>query len=234
MRKFYKVAEAGTAPGGYVVRLDGKPFRTPLKSLLLLSSKALAEAIALEWADQGDEIRPASMPLTQLANTMIDKARGADRAEMNGQMRGYGSSDLVCYFATHPADLVKRHQQQWTPLIEWMQEKYGIVLETVSGIKYHHQPEESLDKLEKIISALAPEIFTVVQAAAATTGSVVIALALSEGRLSPEEAHQAACVDEIYQLRTWGADAEAQKRLDIIQSELNAIARFRDLLKASS
>jgi chaperone required for assembly of F1-ATPase len=232
VRKFYKVVEAGTAPGGYAIRLDGKPVRTPLKHPLLLPSMPLAEAIAQEWAAQGDEIKPATMPLTQLANTMIDKAKGPDRAAMNAQLRDYGSSDLVCYFATHPADLVKRHEKQWTPLIAWMKEKYDITLETVSGIKYHRQPQESLDKLQKIIEGLEIADFTIVQAVAAATGSVVIALALLEGRLLPEEAHEAACVDEIYQLKTWGMDAEAQKRLDIIQSELNAVARFKELIKS--
>lgn len=232
MKKFYKLAEAGTAPGGYVVRLDGKPVKTPLKHPLLLESRALADAIVLEWAGQGDEVKPATMPLTQLANTMIDKAKGDDRAEMEEQLLEYGGSDLLCYFATHPESLVKRQQMHWLPLLGWMKEKYGIVFKTIAGIQYQHQPQESLDKLQAVISGLDAADFTVVQAASATTGSVVIALALLAGKASPEEAWQAACVDELYQLETWGEDAEARKRLDIIHAELKAIAQFRDFVKA--
>ncbi|MBI3441597.1 MAG: ATPase [Proteobacteria bacterium] len=234
MKKFYKIVEAGTAPGGYVVRLDGKPLKTPLKNPVLLPSKPLAEAIVLEWAAQGSEINPSSMSLTQLANTMIDKSAGEARREMNERLCEYGSSDLVCYFAVHPTELVKRHQKHWLPLLSWIKEKYGIVLETVSGIQYHHQLRDSMGKLQKLLENLGAVDFTLVQATAATTGSVVIALALQEGRLSPEEAFQAACVDELYQLVTWGEDAEARKRLDTIQSELKAIAQFRDLLKATN
>jgi len=234
LKKFYKIAEAGTAPGGYVIRLDGKPVKTPLKKTLLLESKALADAVAEEWSRQEGDIKPAAMPLTQLANTMTDKAKGDDRAEMNRQLVEYGGSDLVCYFATHPADLVKLHQAHWTPLTAWMKEKYGIAFETVSGIRYHNQPQDSVDKLKNLVEGLGAVDFTVLQAAAATIGSVVIALALLERKLSPDAAYQAACVDEIYQLTTWGQDAEAQKRLDIIQSELKVIARFRDLVKATS
>jgi chaperone required for assembly of F1-ATPase len=231
VKKFYKLAEVGTAPGGHTVRLDGKPVKTPLKHPLLLESRALADAIVLEWAGQGDEIKPATMPLTQLANTMIDKAKGDDRAEMEEQLLEYGGSDLLCYFATHPETLIKLQQAHWLPLIAWMQEKYGIVFKTVAGIQYHHQPQESLDKLQKLMNGLDAADFTVVQAASATTGSVMIALALLAGKISPEEAWQAACVDEIYQLETWGEDAEARKRLNIIQSELKSIAQFRDLVK---
>ena len=234
MRKFYKTAEPGTAPGGYVVRLDGNPARTPLKNVLLLQSQPLAAAIALEWAAQGEEIRPTTMPLTLLANTMIDKVRGHDRAAMNAEILKYGGSDLICYFATHPADIVRLHQERWLPLIQWMKEKYGIILETVSGIKYHQQPKESLESLKKVIEGLDAAEFTVVQSAAATTGSVAIGLAILEEKLSPDEAYKTACVDEIYQLKTWGEDAVAQERLDITRSELNTIARFRDLLNASA
>lgn len=234
MKKFYKAAEAGTAPGGYVVRLDGKPFRTPLKNLVLLESKPLAEAVAEEWARQGDNVQPLSMPMTLLANTMTDKTKGEGRQEVSDRLLEYGSSDLVCYFATHPAELVKRHQEHWQPLVLWMEEAYGITFKIVSGIQYHHQPQESLDKLETLLESLSPADFTVVQAAAATAGSLVIALALLQGRLLPENAYQASCVDEIYQLEMWGEDAEAQKRLEMIHSELKEITRFRDLVKASS
>lgn len=233
MKKFYKTAEAGPAPGGYVIRLDGKPLRTPLKKLVLLTSNALTEAIAREWAEQGADIQPSSMPFTQLANTMVDKARGEDRAEMNEMLFEYGRSDLVCYFATHPADLVKKHQQHWMPLVAWLRDNYGIAFETVSGIQYHQQPPDALEKLKKLIEGFGDADFTVMQAASATTGSVVIALALLEGKILPDEAYQAACVDEIYQLETWGEDVLARKRLDIIRSELTSIARFRDLVRRS-
>lgn len=234
MKRFYKTAEAGTAPGGYVVRLDGKLIKTPLQNPLLLPTQALAEAIAQEWAAQGDEIKPLDMPLTRLANTMIDKAHGADRIAMNAEVLKYGGSDLICYFATHPPALVRLHEEHWVPLIDWLKKKHAIALETVAGIQYHPQPPAALDKMKKIIEGLEAADFTVVQAATASTGSIVIALALLEGKISAEEAHHAACVDEIYQLKTWGADELAQKRLDNLRADLGVIAQFTALLKASS
>lgn len=232
MKKFYKTAEAGTAPGGYVVRLDGKPLKTPLRHVLLMPTEALAAAVAAEWQAQGEEIVPSSMPLTQLASTMLDKAAGDDRAGMNRQLCEYSGSDLVCYFATHPAELVRRHEAHWRPLLAWLQQRHGVALEAVSGIQYKQQPETALKALRALIEGLNPADFTVLQAAAAATGSVTIGLALLEGRLTPEEAWQAACVDEVYQLETWGEDAEARKRLDVILSELKTAVTFRDTLRA--
>ncbi len=217
-----------------MVRLDGTAVKTPLGHPLLLPSQALAAAMAEEWAAQGSDINPVTMPMTRLANTMVDKSNGPERAAMNAELLKYGSSDLICYFATHPADLVKRQQELWLPLVSWMKEKYGIAFETISGIQYHPQPQASLDLLKKVVTGLDAAEFTVVQAAAMTVGSIAIALALLEERLSPDEAYEAACVDEIYQLKTWGEDAIAQKRLDITRSELAAVAQFWELLKASS
>lgn len=234
MRRTYKIVEAGTAPGGYVVRLDGQTLRTPLKNQLLLPSQHLAKAIAQEWAAQENDILPVTMPMTRLANTMIDKARGPDRPAMNAELLKYGGSDLICYFAASPPELVKLHQALWLPLHAWLAEKYGIVFETVSGIQYRQQPQAALDKLKQVIEGLEAAAFTIVQSAAPTTGSVAIALALLGERLTAEEAYQAACVDEIYQLKTWGADILAQKRLDTLKFELEVIARFAELLKASS
>ncbi|MEZ0226022.1 MAG: ATP12 family chaperone protein [Alphaproteobacteria bacterium] len=230
MKRFYKQAEAGTAPGGFVVRLDGKPIKTVMQHSLILASKGLAEAIASEWQAQGKDVIPDSMPLMQLATTMADKVKGADRAAMNIEILKYGASDLICYFAASPPELVKQQEQHWLPLLEWLAREHGVKLEHIAGIKYHNQPPESLEKLNSIIVGLGPEDFTVMQAATALTGSVVIGLALSDGYLDGAAAHEAACVDELYQLEKWGEDTLARKRLDHIKAELEAIARFRDLV----
>jgi chaperone required for assembly of F1-ATPase len=200
MKKFYKLAEAGTAPGGHVVRLDGKVIKTPLKHNLILPSAALAQAVAAEWAAQGDEIVPPSMPLTQLANTMLDKSAGHERSLLEEQVYEYGASDLVCYFADRPQSLIARQEKHWKPLLDWMKEDCGVVLEPVTGIQYHHQPKESLNKLELLIEALDAKDFTVLQAAAGVTGSAIIAFALARRKITAQEAYEAACVDELFQM----------------------------------
>ncbi|MBU6475388.1 MAG: ATPase [Alphaproteobacteria bacterium] len=230
MRKFYKTAEAAAVDGGHAVLLDGKPVRTPLGRGLLLPTRALAEGVAAEWAAQGAELKPETMPLTRLANTMIDKAAGPDRTGMNAELLKYGGSDLVCYFAARPADLVRRQEELWRPLLGWMEEKHGVAFDAASGIQYRHQPPEALEKLRVLIEGLDAGAFTAVQAAAATAGSVVIAFALLEGKLTPDEAHAAAFVDEVHQLKAWGDDAEARRLLEAKRGELADIARFLKLL----
>ena len=234
MKRFYKIAEAGTAPGGYVIRLDGKPVKSVMQHSLIFASKDLADAIAGEWQAQVKDIIPQSMPLMQLANTMTDKSSGPDRQAMNIELLKYGASDLICYFAATPPDLIARQEAVWLPLLKWIADTHGIVLERVDGIRYHNQPPESLERLNKLLASLPPADFTAAQAATALTGSVILALALADGYLDAESAHAAACVDEIYQLEKWGEDMLARKRLDNIRTELYAIAKFRDLIRSSS
>lgn len=235
IKKFYQLAEAGTAPGAddvaHVVRLDGRIVKTPLKNTLTLPTAALAQAIAYEWQAQGDTVIPDSMPLTQLSNTMIDKAAGDERPALNDEICKYTGSDLVCYLATSPPELVKRQEDLWLPLLEWLENTYGARLTAIRGIRYEAQPVDSLACLQQLIHQLSPADFTVVQAMTGITGSVVIGLAMLNGFTTAEQAHRAACVDEIYQLEKWGEDKLARDRITRMAQEIDACATFAALTR---
>ncbi len=235
LRKFYQQAEVGTAPGdgaaSHVVRLDGRILKTPLKQTLALPTVALAAAIAQEWQEQGEHIVPDTMPLTQLANTMIDKAAGDERPALDDEICKYTGSDLVCYLATQPPELVRRQEDVWLSLLDWLATAHGARLTAIRGIRYEEQDAAALAALRQLITGLSPADFTVVQAMTGATGSVVIGLALLAGRITAEQAHTAACVDEIYQLEKWGEDKIARDRLDRLSQEITACARFAALCR---
>ena len=235
IKKFYQLAEAGTAPGEgevtHVVRLDGRIVKTPLKNTLALPTAALAQAIAHEWQAQGDVVIPDSMPLTQLANTMIDKSAGDERPVLNDEICKYTGTDLVCYLATSPPELVKRQEDLWLPLLEWLESTFGARLTAIRGIRYEAQPVDSLSCLEHLIHQLSPADFTVVQAMTGITGSVVIGLAMLNGYIDADKAHEAACVDEIYQLEKWGEDKLARDRITRMAHEIGACAAFTALTR---
>src|SRR6516225_2076364 len=123
-KRFYE--RASTAPEGklYAVRLDDKPVRTPAGRLLAAPMRALAEAVAAEWEAQHEMIDPAKMPLTRLANSIIDgvSERPALVAE---EIARYLASDLVCYRAGSPRGLVERQARHWDPTLEWGRDVLG-------------------------------------------------------------------------------------------------------------
>ena len=71
-KRFYKQAELVDAQDGVGISLDGRPILTPRRRAFVAPTRTLAEAIAAEWEAQGETIDPRNMPLTRLANAVID------------------------------------------------------------------------------------------------------------------------------------------------------------------
>ncbi|ABC23453.1 ATP12 family chaperone protein [Rhodospirillum rubrum] len=228
-RRFYTTATVGAAEGGFTLLLDGKAVHTPGKRPLVVPTKGLAEAMAGEWAGQGETIEPDSMPLTQLANTAIDRMAAA-RPALEEDLLRYGGSDLLCYRAERPRELVERQHRAWQPALDWLAAHAGADLVVTSGLMPIDQPETALEALGRLVRAYDDWTLTAVQAATAACGSLVLALALIEGRISAEEAFTLAFLDDSYQMEQWGEDAEAVARRDHLRDEILAVGRFLVLL----
>lgn len=228
MKRFYKTASVDKQPDGYGILLDRRPVRTPARVLLRVATERLAGALIEEWNAQGDEIDPLTMPLTQLTNTAIDRAP-EHRAAMIGELVRYGETDLVCYRADHPQSLVDRQTASWQPLVDWLRQRYDIGLVTVTGVLPQPQNPAALSRLERIVASHDDFALTALHMAATSAGSVAIALALMEGRISLEQAIAAAQLDDVYQMEIWGTDEQAQARLTQGRGDLEAAWRFRDL-----
>jgi chaperone required for assembly of F1-ATPase len=229
LRRFYREAAVQSVDGGFLVALDGRPLRTPGRAQLRLPTAGLAEAIAEEWRAQTDKIRPASMPLTQFANTAIDRVV-PDRAPVIDELIAYGGTDLVCYRAEEPPSLVERQQRLWQPLLDWLAQSHDARLAVYQGVVPRPQPGAALDSLRRSVGALTGFHLTGLMAAAQASGSLVIALALAEGRITPDEAFDLAQLDESFQIERWGEDAEATARRRLLRQDIADIHRFLTLL----
>lgn len=230
-RRFYKDVTTAILPDGHVVRLDGKDLRSPAKHPLLLPAGALATAIAAEWQTQGEKIVPSSMPLMQLAATAIDRV-APGRAAIVADVTGYAGSDLVCYRAAEPPALVQRQAQTWDPLIDWVRRRYDVSLQVTAGIVHVPQPPATLQVLGRRVASFPDFALAAFASMVATSGSLVIALALADGEITPEQAAHAAQVDELHQAERWGEDAEAIERRVAQLGDLVAARRFMDLLES--
>ena len=117
-KRFWTDVTLVELPGGYGIRLDARPVKTPAKAPLVVPTRGLADAIAIEWRAQQGVIDPTGMPFTRSANSAIDKV-AAQRAEVVDLIAAYGDADLICYRATVPARLVARQSAAWDPLLTW-------------------------------------------------------------------------------------------------------------------
>ncbi len=228
MKRFYSEATAEPDVGGFNVALDGKPVRTPGKRPLRLPTRPMGEAIAAEWRNQGDEIAPASMPFTRLANSAVDRT-APHRAQVIEQVAAYAGADLLCYRAEGPAALVERQSAEWQPVLDWLTEVHGATLSVTTGIAPVAQQQDALLAVHTTVAGFDDFRLTGLHAATAPTGSVALALALAAGRIDAEEAWRTAHLDERFQLGRWGGDQEAERRLDSLRGEIAAAARFMAL-----
>jgi chaperone required for assembly of F1-ATPase len=221
-RRFYERATALPISGGYAVRLDDKPVRTPARRVLAAPTLALAEAIAAEWQAQKDVIDPAKMPLTRLANAIIDGVADAPLpvAEEIGK---YLASDLLFYRAASPPGLVERQARHWDPILDWARQALGADFKLGEGVVYVAQPQAALAAARAAIP-LEPWRLGAVHVVTTLTGSALIALAMAGGALSADAAWQAAHVDEDWNMAQWGRDDMATARRDFRFAEFQAAA----------
>ena len=236
MKRFYKeVSVSFTSPRhgrGWLVLLDGRAIKTPKRKDLALPVQALAEAVAGEWQAQADEVKPQTMPLTRLANTAIDRVFGRE-ADVVEKVLAF-ANDHLCYRAAAPADLVARQTAAWNPLLEWAARRFGARLETGTGVAHIAQPDEALAALRPAVAAYDPFVLVGLHNAVTVLGSLVLGLALAEGRLQAEEAFALSQLDERYQAENWGEDGEAAARARSLAAELSAAARFMGLARSQT
>jgi chaperone required for assembly of F1-ATPase len=229
--RFYKQAGIAEAKGGFTVTLDGRSLRTPAKAPLVAPKRALAQLAADEWSEQGETLKPETMPITRLINVAIDFTPGA-RAEMAATIGKFGQTDLLCHRAEQPPSLAERQAKAWDGLLAWADTHLGASLIAAPGIFAHRQPEGALAALASRAGALDDFRLTGLSYGAGLAGSAVLAFAIAEAKVSPEAAFAAAALDDLYQLEVWGEDDEARERLNNQRAEYEALARFFSALAA--
>jgi chaperone required for assembly of F1-ATPase len=226
-KKFYKLASVTDELG---IALDGRGVKTPMKAKLILPSRALAEAIAAEWNGQVEFINPAAMPLTKLANTAIDRA-GAERTYVAGQVVEFSGSDMVCYRADAPSNLVALQTAAWNPVVAWAEATMGTRFKMVSGVIHSAQSAETIAAVAAHVATLSEFELTVAHNLTTLTGSALLGLMLTAGAISPEAGWTAAHVEEDFQIATWGSDEEAQARRGWRKLDFDGSLQFLNLLK---
>lgn len=230
-RRFYKTVEVEPEEGGFAVRLDGRPVRTPKGGRLVLPTKALAELVAGEWRAQGEFLEIAEMHATRLANTAIEQIPAAREATADA-VASYAASDLICYFAEEPAALVERQRAHWEPVLARIEAEAKVGFVRAAGIIHQEQPAETIDEIRQIALALDDFRLAGLAFGAALFGSAILGLALQRGWLSGDGAFELSRLDEIWQQEKWGVDEEAAERTLRLQGEAEMLERWFKALGA--
>ena len=237
MKRFWDTATAEAAGQAWRVMLDGKPMRLPGGALLLLDNPALAHAIASEWqhagGTKGGEMSAADTPLTRMAGTAQERVAPNTKA-VALELARYGETDLLCYRAENPDDLVQRQAAQWQPWLDWAAQRYSARLLVTAGIMHRPQPPEALAALAAAVAAHPSATLAALGLIVPATGSLILGLAVAEGALSAESATQAAQLDELYQAELWGVEWESEERRARIAADIALAARYLTLSRQNA
>jgi chaperone required for assembly of F1-ATPase len=232
-KRFYTEVSVREEPaGGFAIFLDGRPVRTPKKLPLLVPTRALADAIAAEWAAQVERIDPASMPLSKLAITAIDGV-AVSMLEVATDIVRFAGSDLLCYRAEAPAALAALQAEVWDPILGWVEAESGVRFLLAEGVVPVTQSPRALSRFGDLVAPFGAFALTCLHVMTTLTGSAFLALAAAKGRLSIEEAWAAAHIDEDWQIARWGVDMEAADRRARRHAEMQSAGRFLELLSAA-
>ena len=230
MKRVYREVQVASAGEPWRIMLDARELQTPARHPFLLPNQGLAEAIASEWRAQAEKINPGTMPLTRLAATAIDRIR-SHRQKTIDDIVGYAETDLVCYRAERPADLVTRQTASWQPLVDWATLRFDAPMLVVTGVIPRRQSPAVAAALRAALAGVDEFWLSALQEVTTLCGSIVIGLALRERRLDAEAAWRASQLDESYQIEKWGEDVEAARRRADIRRDLDAAWRFMGLLE---
>jgi chaperone required for assembly of F1-ATPase len=220
--RFYKQVATVEIAEGFAVTLDGKQVRTPVGRVLLAPKAAIAEALRSEWDAQRAAVDPAKMPLTRLANSIIDGV--ADRpGETVDDIVKYLGSDLLFYRADGPEGLIARQTAEWDPIIRWAASELGARFVLAEGIVHTSQPDHAIDAARKAIPTDAWSLGAL-HSVMTLTGSALLALAMTRGFADAATVWRAAHVDEDWNFQTWGFDDMAMARRAAREEEFNIAA----------
>lgn len=229
-KRFYDTVSLDEGPDGFTILLDDRNVRTPARAELCVASRALAEELVREWDAQKKHIDPAKMPMTKRANTALDRVRSREE-DVVREIVDYAGSDLLCYRADSPEELVKLQCEHWDRVLEWVQQDLGIEFLAEQGISHFAQPRHTLDQIRSVFVLKTFYELTPLYAITTLTGSALLVLAHAHGYLSADELWAAANVDEDWQISKWGEDDEAKERRKIRRAELDGDVRFLQLVR---
>ncbi|MBV1897214.1 MAG: ATPase [Rhodobacteraceae bacterium] len=226
--RFWKKTSVTQQENGFSIALDSRVVKTPAKALLLLPTRAMADAVAAEWDAQGNKIDPAVMPFTRSANAAIDKV-AHQHAEVADMLAAYGDSDLLCYRADAPDGLVARQAAQWDPVLDWAAEKMGTRLHPRSGVIHQAQDSKVLNALTNKVYAMSSFQLAGFHDLVSMSGSLILGFSVVLQWKDPESAWTLSRLDEIWQQEKWGQDDEADALAETKRMAFLHAARFYEI-----
>lgn len=213
---------------GFEIRLDGRPLRLGDDLGLLIAKRPLAEAIRDEWQlagqEEGSGVRPEAIELTRLAATQQHRIAPA-RAAMIEELLPWGRDDLLRYRDPDIA-VAEEQAERWDSVLDGLARRHGLRPGIAIGLA-PLVPQAGEDaRWRAILSPLPDAALTALGTLVPALGSLVLALALVEDQIGPEQAVALSRLEESRQAARWGSDPVIEAKEASVLHEVRQAYRF--------
>ena len=193
-----------------------------------MPTQALADALAQEWEQQGDEIDPKRLPMRDLADYTLDVV-ASDAPGIIASILPYAETDTLCYRADPEEPLYRRQIELWDPLLAQAEARLGLTFERVCGIVHKPQPAATLAAFKQQLEAQDAFTLAATKTLASLAHSLVVALEALEERADAEKLWAAANAEEDWQAEQWGWEWTAEERRARRLADFSMAIRFARL-----
>ena len=155
MKKFWKnVQVQKKIKNSFEIILDKKILKTPMQNDLIFSNYKIAKETALEWDINEKEINTDNMVFYGLISTAIDKINN-DKVSYIENVLGFINTDLICYRADGPNELVDLQNSSWNPIISFIKKYINVELKFFKGVMPSKQSLETFIRLKTLINSFS-------------------------------------------------------------------------------
>ncbi|XP_011190057.2 ATP synthase mitochondrial F1 complex assembly factor 2 [Zeugodacus cucurbitae] len=218
-KRFYKKTSVLYNDGKYEVTLDSRKLKTPNGTLFTVKSEPLAIAVATEFDAQKEHIERSKMHLSALCFTALDNPNRHTKTDMVNYILNYIATDTVLFQYDDEKDLHELQRNEWDPIIQWFNERYGTSLEKTMVMSPPNVSADDKMKISKYLMSHSDDVLFGFIYAVDTLKSVLLSFAAIDQRISVDKAAALSRLEEEYQSQFWGRVEWAH---DISQQELQA------------
>ena len=230
MKKFWKkVSIKKISSNSFQIMLDERILQTPLKRELVLPNLNLTQEIVKEWDQVSKNINTESMIFYGLISTSLDKIIDNKNLYID-DILDYIDTDLICYRAENPKELVELQKNKWDPIILLIEKYIGTKVHVFEGVLHKKQHYTVHDRLNNLINQFDIFEISALHRITNITGSIFLSLCVLKKDISKNEIFELSFLDELWQEKNWGFDEENSQKRKEISIELNRSIIFLDSL----
>jgi len=204
-KRFYKNVSVVQNNGKFEINLDGRKLKTPLGTPFEVDNEALAHCVANEWLAQKEYIYLSQMHLTGLSNTCIDNPTNVGKEALVNSILEFLKTDTVLFYGEEPPALLNLQKAEWSPIINWFNQRYGVNVTPTVDISPPHLTEEDREHLHKHLMSYSFNAVQGISFGVDAIKSLILVLAVLDQRIAVKKAVELSRLELLYQTDQWGS-----------------------------